>query len=72
MVGGLAGLFGAVLGSVATGVILRHTAGIVVWTLDLRAIAITMAGAAAAAAAVGVLGSLPLLRPKPFEVLRRQ
>jgi putative ABC transport system permease protein len=69
--GGLAGLFGGVLGCLATSLILRQAAGILIWTLDPYAIAIATIGGAALAALFGLLGSITLLQPKPLEILRR-
>ena len=72
LLGALAGLFGAGLGSLAAAVILRHIAGTFEWILDIRAITLTAICASAVAVLVGVLGSLPLLQSKPLEVLRRR
>lgn len=70
--GAIAGLFGAVFGSIAAAVILRYVAGTFEWILDIRVIALTAICASAVAVLFGMLGSLPLLRPKPLEVLRRR
>ena len=72
LLGAIAGLFGAGLGSLAAAVILRHIAGTFEWILDIRAITLTSICASAVAVVVGVLGSLPLLQSKPLEVLRRR
>ncbi len=68
----VAGLLGGVVGSAATTLFLRHTAGILVWTFDPEAILFVSLISAGLAAAVAVLGSISLLRPKPLEILRRQ
>jgi hypothetical protein len=60
------------LGSAATRLNLRHVAGITDHGIDPSAIFIATDAAAALAATVAVFGSLPLIWPKPLEVLRRQ
>ena len=72
LLGAIAGLFGAGFGSISAALILRHIAGTFEWILDVRALALTVMCASAVAMLIGVLGSFPLLWPKPLEVLRRR
>jgi ABC-type antimicrobial peptide transport system permease subunit len=68
--GGIAGLFGGVLGCVGTSLILHSAAGIAEWSLSLPVICVAMLGAAGLTALAGIVAARPLLRPKPLEVLR--
>lgn len=68
----IAGLWGGVLGSAATALILQHAAGVSVSTFDPTAILMITVIAAALAGLIGYLGSISLLRPKPFEILLRR
>jgi len=70
--GSIAGLAGGVVGSAATALFLRHAAGIVVSPFDPEVVVLVTLASAALASLVAVVGSIPLLRPKPLEILRRQ
>jgi len=69
--GGLGGLYGALLGFAVLSALLRMGTGISEWFIEPSAIGIAVAASAGFAAAVAILGCSPLLRSKPLELLRR-
>jgi len=68
----VAGLAGGVVGSVATTLLLKHAAGILVSTFDPWAIVMVTLTSAVLAALVARLASWSWVRSKPLEILRRQ
>ena len=70
--GAIAGVLGCVVGTFATVLIVLGITGATSWVVDFQAILIVTAVAAILTSATGVFGSLPLFRPKPLEIIRRQ